>query len=384
MQLTDLTVRHLKTEAKQRSYFDDTVQGFGVRVSPGGTKTFVLVHGPARERISIGRFGVISLADARAEAKRILAERTLGARRPKHVRFDVALTEFCEGHCNRKNRPGTAYETKRLLTKHFLPPFRRRCLDDISDADIGKIIEGLLDTPSTANHAFTAARTFFRWVAKSPRRYVPYSPMASMALPTPPVRRRRVLTDEEIVAVWRTAEARTDDYGTIVRLLLLTGQRRGEVAALHRDFIAGDLVTLPEELAKNHQEHTYPLGDLAQSLLPTHDGLLFPAKDGTTPTNHWSECKTGLDEECPIAPWQLRDLRRTFATKLAGLRVPPHIIERLLNHKLGTMQIGGEISAVAAVYNRHMYLDEMREAIALWEKHLALLLAQSDTLIKAA
>jgi hypothetical protein len=113
MQLTDLSVRHLKTEAKQRSYFDDTVQGFGVRVSPGGTKTFVLVYGPARERITIGRYGVISLADARAEAKRILAERTLGARRPKHVRFDVAMTEFCEGHCDRKNRPGTAYETKR-------------------------------------------------------------------------------------------------------------------------------------------------------------------------------------------------------------------------------------------------------------------------------
>jgi hypothetical protein len=114
VQLTDLTVRHLKTDAMQRTYFDDTLQGFGVRVSPGGTKTFVLVHGPAREHISISRYGIISLADARAEAKRILAERTLGARRPKHVRFDVALTEFCESHCDRKNRPGTAYETKRL------------------------------------------------------------------------------------------------------------------------------------------------------------------------------------------------------------------------------------------------------------------------------
>src|SRR5271170_984777 len=103
MQLTDLSVRHLKTEATQRTHFDDALQGFGVRVSPGGTKTFVLVYGPARERITIGRYGVISLADARADAKRILAERTLGARRPKHVRFDAALTEFCEGHCDRKN-----------------------------------------------------------------------------------------------------------------------------------------------------------------------------------------------------------------------------------------------------------------------------------------
>ena len=344
----------------------------------------MLVYGPARERISIGRFGVISLADARAEAKRILAERTLGARRPKHVRFDVALTQFCEGHCDRKNRAGTAYETKRLLNKHFLPPFRRRYLDDISDADIGKIIEGLLDTPSTANHAFTAARTFFRWVAKSPRRYIPYSPMASMSLPTTHVKRKRVLTDEEIVAIWRTAENRTDDYGIIVRLLLLVGQRRNEVAALRRNYIEGDLITLPGELAKNHEEHTYPLGKLAQGLLPARDGLLFPAKGGKVPINHWSECKTEFNEQCPIAPWQLRDLRRTFATKLAALKVPPHIVERLLNHKLGTIQTGGEISAVAAVYNRHLYLDEMREAIALWEAHLATVLAESDALTKAA
>lgn len=102
------------------------------------------------------------------------------------------------------------------------------------------------------------------------------------------------------------------------------------------------------------------------------------------PINHWSECKAEFDGTCPIAPWQLRDLRRTFATKLAALRVPPHIIERLLNHKLGTIQTGGEISAVAAVYNRHLYLDEMREAIALWEKHLGSLLIQNNAFVKAA
>ena len=128
----------------------------------------------------------------------------------------------------------------------------------------------------------------------------------------------------------------------------------------------------------------YPLGKIAQSLLPIRDGLLFPAKGGNTPINHWSECKAEFDDKCCIAPWQLRDLRRTFATKLAALRVPPHIIERLLNHKLGTIQTGGEISAVAAVYNRHMYLDEMREAVALWEQHLASLLIHNRSIVKAA
>jgi hypothetical protein len=86
---------------------------------------------------------------------------------------------------------------------------------------------------------------------------------------------------------------------------------------------------------------------------------------------------------CPIAPWQLRDLRRTFATKLASLRVPPHIVERLLNHRLGTLQAGGEISAVAAIYNRHQYLDEMREAVMKWEGYVTSLLAD-DSVSRAA
>jgi integrase len=298
----------------------------------------------------------------------------LGAKRPRHVKFETALLEFGTQHCDRKNRTSTAKETKRVLSKHFLPPFRNKYLEEITDNDIGKIIEGLSDTPSGANHAFTAARTFFRWVAKPPRRYIPHSPMSGMSLPFQPTKRKRVLTDKELVAIWKTAEARKDDYGIIVQLLMLTGQRRGEIASLHSAYIDGDLVTLPEELSKNHQEHVYPIGKLAQSLLPKREGLFFAAKARGTPINHWSECKEEFDEACRLAPWQLRDLRRTFATKLASLRVAPHIIERLLNHQLGTLPVGGEISAVAAVYNRHQYLDEMREAVERWERCLTSLL----------
>ena len=383
MQLTDIVVRNLTPVSKQRTYFYDTVTGFGVRVGPGGSKTFVLVCGAARERITIGRYPVITLADARAEAKRILAERTLGAKRPRHVKFETALLEFGTQHCDRKNRASTAKETKRVLSKHFLPPFRKKYLEEITDNDIGKIIEGLSDTPSASNHAFTAARTFFRWVAKPPRRYIPHSPMSGMSLPFQPTKRKRVLTDKELIAIWKTAEARQDDYAIVVRLLILTGQRRGEIASLHNAYIDGDLVTLPEELSKNHQEHAYPLGRLAQSLLPKRDDLLFPAKARGTPINHWSECKEEFDDACPLAPWQLRDLRRTFATKLASLRVAPHIIERLLNHRLGTLPVAGEISAVAAVYNRHQYLDEMREAVLSWEGHLTLLLQSSELKLSA-
>ena len=165
MQLTDLSVRHLKTEAKQRSYFDDTVQGFGVRVSPGGTKTFVLVYGPARERISIGRYGVISLADARAEAKRILAERTLGARRPKHVNTYTAdlHNSFMSDRENWTQE--IVFPTKHIaLQIHFpkdRPPKRLRC----------KMIQGVTDkqVKTNATIAELSEDTCIIWEIQNPK-----------------------------------------------------------------------------------------------------------------------------------------------------------------------------------------------------------------------
>jgi hypothetical protein len=96
-----------------------------------------------------------------------------------------------------------------------------------------------------------------------------------------------------------------------------------------------------------------------------------------TPWNGAGKAKWEFKELCDIAPWQILDLRRTFATKLAEQKVPPHIIERLLNHKLGTLKTQGVITAVAEVYNRALYLDEMRHAIERkWEPFLQKLLAR--------
>ncbi|HXE54964.1 MAG TPA: Arm DNA-binding domain-containing protein, partial [Tepidisphaeraceae bacterium] len=114
MRLTDLTIRSLHVPEKgQKTYADDTVPGFGIRISQGGTKTFVLVHGANRERTTIGRWPVISLADARSEARRILAEYTLGKHRPKRIQFADALALFIDAHCRQNNRPGTARNTER-------------------------------------------------------------------------------------------------------------------------------------------------------------------------------------------------------------------------------------------------------------------------------
>jgi integrase len=159
-------------------------------------------------------------------------------------------------------------------------------------------------------------------------------------------------------------------FAAIVQLLVLTGQRRGEIAALRADYISNDLCTLPATLTKNKREHAFPIGTAASSILSTplagsSNGLLFPARgQPSRPFNGWSKSKVALDKLSGVSDWTLHDLRRTFATRLAELGVAPHVIERLLNHVTGT------VSGVAAVYNRASYIAEMRAAIELWERYL--------------
>ena len=191
--------------------------------------------------------------------------------------------------------------------------------------------------------------------------------------------RSRVLTDAELAAVWTAAGQAEGHFGTIVRLLILTGMRRGECAALQKSWIRASTISLPGTATKNGRDHAFPIAAVGASLLKAaipRDGsaLLFPARGTTdTPFNGWSKSKVALDTQCKIEPWTLHDLRRTFATNLAALGTPIHVTEKLLNH------VSGTVSGVAAIYNRHAYMDEMRAAIDAWEKRLSVILAQHDT-----
>jgi hypothetical protein len=182
MHLTDLTVRSLRPPARgQKDYADDAIPGLAVRVSQGGTKAFTLTYGSPRKRLTLGRFPIISLAQAREKARQLLAHRTLHGDRPPALTFEEALTLFLRVHCAEHNRPSTALETERLLRRHFLPTLGTRTLQEIATSDILRITDGMLGTPSEANHAFTAARTMFRWATI--RRYIPHSPMEGLKLP---------------------------------------------------------------------------------------------------------------------------------------------------------------------------------------------------------
>ncbi len=373
--LTELTIRKLQPPATGQTTVWDSVPGFGIRVSQGGAKTFIVLVGGGNRR-SIGRFPIISLSHARTEAKRILAERTLGKHRAKSIPYDEAQKLFLAECEQRVIRARTLSDYTRLLKKHF--SLGRQQLSDITADDIGRRIDRIIDAPSERNHALVAVKVFLRWALKPPRRYIAHNPCEGMV----PIRRpsrRRVLTDREVAAVYHTARQGEDSFSNIVALLILTGQRRGEIGALRREWINAKerTITLPASATKNGVEHTFPYGRAVASVLewiPNEGDSFFPPSRShvrgkpTTTFNGWPKQKKAFDAACGVSDWTLHDLRRTFATNLAALGIAPHVVERLLNHATGS------ISGVAAIYSRFQYMDEMRDAIARWEERLAALL----------
>jgi integrase len=375
MRLTDIAIRALPAPEKgARIYFDDTLSGFGVRVSQGGAKAFTLTFGSGRERVTIGRYPIISLADARVEAKRMLAEQTLGKNRLRRLSYEEALDLFVSTHCAKKNRPSTAKETERVLRGYF-PALAKKALEDITTHHITDVTDKLIENgrESMAAHAYTAIRSFLRWCVR--RRYLSRNPIEGLEAPVKPVSRERVLSGGELGEVVAAAQ-QLGVFGKFTLMLIYTGQRRGEIAALDASWIDREqqLIALPRQITKNNRNHCLPYGDAVADILETlpREGLLFGARGSALPISGFSKGKKALDNKCRITePWTLHDLRRTFATGLQRLGVRLEVTEALLNHVSGTR------SGIVGVYQRHNYLEEMRTAIVLWESHI-------DSLLKAS
>lgn len=370
MRLTDLSIRKLKApNSGQKTFFDDGLPGFGVRVSQGGTKSFVVMYGKRRRLKTLGRFPDLGLADARRAAKRVQGDVALlngvsmGEEAPA-IGVESAIDRFL-ADARGRIKPSTWDEYSRLLNRHF---HIGKDIGDVTRADILNVLDDIKNAPSAREHAFVAIRTLMNWCLRHG---------LIEASPVPPLRlrsraRARVLNDDELRVVWHRADDYGFPYGNIVQLLILTGQRRGEIAALRRGWIDAETITFPPGFTKNKREHSVPIGALAGGIiegLPEFGDLLFPARGSNErPFNGWSKAKRSFDQTINVTDYTLHDLRRTFTTKLAALGTPIHVTEKLLNH------VSGTVSGVAAVYNRHSYMDEMREAISRYQAHLVKLI----------
>jgi len=370
--LTDSGVRSLKAPDTGQTTVWDKTTPLGVRISSGGTKTYIVMLGSGR-RHTIGATNVVKLADAREEAKRLIAQKTLGLiQKPSEIAFEAALTLFLEDHYRGK-RPRTKKEAKRLLEKHFLPAFRRKNLSSLSDQDIGRELDKLSDRPSEKLHAFRALRTFLKWCTRPPRRYFPHSPLEGYEPPGTDKKGTRVLSDQELVSVWLAC---SDAFGDMVRLLILWGTRNGETARSERTWVEDGILTIPGEVTKNHRAHAIPLQPMARKILGrqlNNSRYYFPGRchDSHFSDGAWGKKKRELDKASGVKGWKLRDLRRTFRSNMSRLKVPRHICETLLNHVTGAGK-----NELDEIYDRYEYLAEKSDALALWEARLTDLLAR--------
>jgi integrase len=380
--LSDMTVRTAEPPVSGSvTLWDTSVRNFGLRITSTGARSFIILIGSGRRQV-IGRWPTISLAQARSKAKQIFAERTLGRYQPRTIAWEAARGEFLS-HAKAKNRPTTFAEYERILNRYF--PFTG-ALHDITKDDVAQRLARICAS-SQRDHALVCLRVFFRWAVS--RGHLNADPTAGLQRTKLPPR-ARLLTDDEIRSIWRACnhveDRRPDDvslspigdriprspaaFPTIVKLLILTGQRRNEIASLRAEFIKDGVCTLPSALTKNKREHAIPLGACAVSILSSHAskaGLLFPARGSReAPFNGWSKSKAALDRQLAgtVDPWTLHDLRRYYASTMARLGVKQEVTERLLNHRSGI------ISGISAVYTLHDFQPEMRAAIEKYDRFL--------------
>jgi integrase len=349
IRFTDMTIVKLPPG----EYWDAKFPSFGVRVGKN-TKTFLLKKN--NSRVKIGSYPATSLADARIKAHGLkAAPNTPDA---SQTTLEDAVDLFLANHC-KNYRPRSIAEMKRLLGK--LSSLETRKLTAITTQEVHALIDKL--PTSEANHLFKASRTFFRFCV---RRRIGSNPLEGLSVPNKEQSRARVLTDAELRAIWDACDG---THGVIVKLLILTGQRRGELSALRWEWVDEEARTIsfPASITKNARSHTIPCGQLTYNILDSigSEGLFFIARHRDTPFNGWSKSKAVLDRLSGVTGWTLHDLRRTFASNLAALGVRLEVIEKLLNH------VSGSFAGVAGIYNRYDFFPEMKAAIDLWEARLA-------------
>jgi integrase len=356
---TDIAVSALRTPG---TYYDDSTPAFGIRVGKN-RKTWFVIRGRQRLRTNIGRYPGTTLAEARKEAKKLLLE---APKKNANVTFAAGWAFYKTEHLASR-KPRTQADYKRLLNKYFLPRIGTKRLGDLAYEQIVECVQGAAETE--AAYALVVCRAFLRWCVRPPRRFLPHSPLEGLQVKHRKAR-KRVLEPEELKIVWSAAVEQGYPHGTIVQLLIATGQRRGEIANLRWPWIneKEQTITLPDWLTKNHKEHTFPYDGMVSAILATiprrnSTDLLFPSvRSDERPISGWSKYKRQLKDG--VARWRLHDLRRTYRTTHAQLGTPREIGERLINHAAGVA------TDVELVYDVYKYLPEMRVAVERLERYL--------------
>jgi integrase len=409
--LTQRAVEAFRPPAQGRvEYFDKTLPGFGLRISDAGRKTwFVMYRVRGRKvRETIGTVAAIpNVGDARRRARESieLAQRGVHPTEAREeaaartIAFGTVADRYLVEHVERNNRPSTIRETRRILNRDVKPAWGERPIRNITRQDVNDLLDVIADRGALllANRTLACLKTLFSWALD--RELTDADPTARVRKRVKEVPRDRALSPDEIRYFWAACDKIGWPFGPLFKLLLLTAQRRDEVGAMEwRELdLEKRLWTIPRERAKNNRAHEVHLSDLAVEIIEalpqivgqgSGEGATAPeprlvfTNTGRTPVSGFSKAKERLDghmlamlraelaearkdaSQARVGEWILHDLRRTAATGMAALNIAPHVVDRILNH------VSGTIRGVAAVYNRHAYLEERKAALEAWSRYV--------------
>ncbi|HUO23058.1 MAG TPA: tyrosine-type recombinase/integrase [Caulobacteraceae bacterium] len=361
--LTDARVAAIPPPASgQEEHKDDLVTGLRLRVGAGGRKAWIVRTRAGGKPINktLGTYPALRLADARDEARALLTEiAKRGALRTTPT-FGEAAQHWIDNIAKARN--SSWKNQQRRLEIHVLPLWRDRALASITRGDVRDLIDGI-DGKVAPAQALSIIKTVMRYAAY--RDWIDASPADAIPPPGVDVPRDRFLSMAEVARLYRAAELLGYPFGGWVRLLILTGQRRTEVASMAWADVDLDAATwvIPATQTKNGRAQLVPLSSQAVALLRQQPrlGPYVWSSDGVTFISGYSRAKSRLDDfikNPELSAWRFHDIRRTVATHCVRLGVLAEVIERLLNHS--------PKGVTARVYALHNYAAEKREALQLW------------------
>jgi integrase len=380
---------------REKIFFDENLPGFGLRIREGGSRMYVIQYKIAgrTRRMTLGTTALIGPGEARDRASNLLAKVKLGtdpagekaeAQAEAGETFATAVRRYLirqKAHL----RPSSYINDERYLLDHFAP-LHRLVLSTVDRRAVAERLSEIATNrgPASADRARASLSAFFTWAMREG--LIDSNPVIATNTHRTIKSRDRVLSEPELAEVWRLSS--DDAYGTVIKLLILTSQRRNEIGGLRWgevDF-ASRMIHLPVERSKNRQPHDVPLSESAIRLLqalPRQGAfVLGTASNGFCA---FSDGKVALDQRIaaarqkagaePMPPWVIHDLRRSCATHMAELGVQPHIIEAVLNH------VSGHKAGVAGIYNRAAYEREKRQALDLWAEHVMALVERREAVV---
>ncbi|MDG1316400.1 MAG: tyrosine-type recombinase/integrase, partial [Paracoccaceae bacterium] len=375
LNFTDAWLKKLKPSSERQDFRDRSTRGLQLRNTTNGVKTFSFAFrlGLKTGRVTIGKYPDIDLKFARhrVDHMRGLIAQGIDPRREKDelkekakMTVDAMASMFIEKYAKPRNKSWKQAESN--LRLYLIPELGQMPIAAVKRSDIHEILDDLISQEkfTAANRALAHIKKFFGWLVE--RGYLENSPADHIKSRFKEQRRERVLSDNEIRALWIASESMSAPYKSWIRLLLLCGQRRVETACLRRSQLQDDCWNLQGADTKNKQSHVVPLSNQAKAimddLLQTEGEYLFKTgRIGDAPINGFSKAKAQMDELSGITDWRWHDLRAAVGTNITKLGYDRLIMQRIINHKDGS---------VTAAYDLYSYLNEKRAALQSWADRL--------------